>query len=43
MLNPLIIEFQEDVIKIAPGYGIATEFIAGLQIGAAVNYRYYEE
>jgi hypothetical protein len=41
--NPTFLDFQEDIIKIPPGYGITTEFIASQPIECAINYRYYEE
>ena len=41
--NPLIIDFQEEIIEIPEGNGLSVRLYTGSTIGDGVNYRYYEQ
>ena len=41
--NPLIIDFQEEIIEIPEGNGLSVRLYTGSTLGGGVNFRYYEE
>ena len=41
--NPLIIDFQEEIIKLQEGYGLSVRIGSSNNMIGSVNYRYYEE
>ena len=41
--NPLIIDFQEEIIEIPEGYGLSVRVYSGSTVGGGVNFRFFEQ